>query len=1236
MSLIRRRESENYYTSFEAEDLQQSSSSCSQGHRSSLQLETSEGGSICLLCFCNLISNPNSPSVHLSYALSQLSQAISHFPFLQNLRNFHAHLLISPLTNLLFTCNDEPISRQATDLVLNLCDSDDFEVYVDFVARIADRLSSSSLAWSKRQIYSLHCLGLLLNRQIDKPEPLAHIKNTKALIFNLIAGLQLPSEEIRGEILFVLYKLSVLEGTAIDNVDDFLDFCPKLLQLSLDTLMKTQSDEVRLNCIALLTVLAQKDYLRSSLFTYDQTSGNLTEVDNFMQEEELSRPLVVLFAESIKGPLLSSNTEVQIGTLDLIFHSLTCQGSAAENIAVLVEQGIVDYVFEILRLSGKKDKVINSCIRVLDLLSAAEPPFSQKLAIGFQALVPILRYVAEVPFHPVQFHTLKLIWICLYNCPGIVSRSQVEELVLILTGVFKRHRSGELGMLPETFVTCCSIFVAILKSPFSHGILNLIPSVQEASTNAVLSCFCDSKKYPSQLLLYSLYLLKEAYAFIHEENANNGSNDITVESCTTQVCETHVLPWLRRALDETEEEDNILGILETFHSILLQGSDVETRKFAEVLATSSWFSLSFGCLGLFPTEKMKCRVYLMLGSLVDRVLGHDLGQLIRDAALYLPSDPLDLLFLLGQKSCHDMELLSCQSAVLLLLYCSSLYDDRLAEEKQVLASLEQYILVNNDNFSSGLSDSVALVPLVNLYGLLRGTAVISYQTIPYSTEAEKVLFDLVLENELDLLSSRFHPVSLKWLFQQEKICMPLSKQILNFCRLNSINGNHIIVHGNNNHIDIQAIAELVAFGDSLGAKFMVSLLMQLQEEEGQEEDITSVLNLMNTVLNIFPAASNQLWMYGIGREIQNLYYSLSYSSSDRIFKLCSLLMFNVLRSIEAETLFHHEEVWLPLIIKFLEVLNSTMLADAFSQEGLIVIGILSLVLRLYNNKALVEASKAILLNTSLVSTMNTVIQSACSKGPALVDHDEETLTGETLIFLLLLYFYSLRSVQALLPGTLDWQNCLELSNSGTQTFPVICIRCHDLCRLLHFGSPQVKLVASHCLLELLTRISDQRCPGLDELKCSVGYVMSILAVLQGLVFDSDIRVAINCGICISTILGWDIQERKLTRDDKWSRLVVEELSLSFTAPGLASKSFTNQHKAATHIAVALLRLNQVPAWMKSVFNSSCISGIVKNLSASNVSAEMVQLFLMLLVSDYLSKEHVACLNHVFQVFLWPK
>lgn len=311
---------------------------------------------------------------------------------------------------------------------------------------------------------------------------------------------------------------------------------------------------------------------------------------------------------------------------------------------------------------------------MLNLLSTAEQAFKQRLVVGFTTLIPVLHHVAQVPFHPFQNQTLKLIWNFISDCPGILSTSQVEELILCLTMMLRRNTDGEMSMLTETFIMTCSIFVAILKSPSSHGISNPAVSVQEAPKHAVQACLSMSGKDPSQLL-HSLYLLKEVYAYSYEEFSTSKSNNIDLRNSIINLCTSHLLPWFVKAIHEINEEI-LLGVLETFHFIMIQDSDMQTTEFAKTLVSYSWFSLSFGYLGLFPSEKLKWRVYLMLSSLVDVLLGSDTGQYIRDAACCIPSDPADMLFLLGQKSADNLELSSCQSAVLLILHISSLYNDR--------------------------------------------------------------------------------------------------------------------------------------------------------------------------------------------------------------------------------------------------------------------------------------------------------------------------------------------------------------------------------------------------------------------------------------------------------------------------------------------------------------------------------------------------------------------------------
>lgn len=63
--------------------------------------------------------------------------------------------------------------------------------------------------------------------------------------------------------------------------------------------------------------------------------------------------LEVLFAEAVKGPLLSSDTQVQIATLDLIFMYLSSEDVSEKDRQAFIQENVTDYIFEILRLSGK-------------------------------------------------------------------------------------------------------------------------------------------------------------------------------------------------------------------------------------------------------------------------------------------------------------------------------------------------------------------------------------------------------------------------------------------------------------------------------------------------------------------------------------------------------------------------------------------------------------------------------------------------------------------------------------------------------------------------------------------------------------------------------------------------------------------------------------------------------------------------------------------------------------------
>lgn len=139
-------EEENLYSN--GEELAQV---CSVGHRSTLNLQSQQGqggggGSICLLCFSNLISNPLSPTLHVSYALSQISKFL--------ISSSHSHFLVSPLLKALSSFDDQSIANQLINLILNLSSSSS-SFSAHFVATLSHHLASRALAWTRPHLFTV-------------------------------------------------------------------------------------------------------------------------------------------------------------------------------------------------------------------------------------------------------------------------------------------------------------------------------------------------------------------------------------------------------------------------------------------------------------------------------------------------------------------------------------------------------------------------------------------------------------------------------------------------------------------------------------------------------------------------------------------------------------------------------------------------------------------------------------------------------------------------------------------------------------------------------------------------------------------------------------------------------------------------------------------------------------------------------------------------------------------------
>lgn len=201
-----------------------------------------------------------------------------------------------------------------------------------------------------------------------------------------------------------------------------------------------------------------------------------------------------------------------------------------------------------------------------------------------------------------------------------------------------------------------------------------------------------------------------------------------------------------------------------------------------------------------------------------------------------------------------------------------------------------------------------------------------------------------------------------------------------------------------------------------------------------------------------------------------------------------------------------------------------------------------------------------------------------------------------------------------------------------ESLSYLSIRCPDLCKIMHFGSAQVKMVASFCLLDLFMGLEDTAIKKPVDLNFREGYLFSISAVLEGLIFYGDIKVALNCSRCLSTLMTWDEHKIESLLPEKygWCRFIVEELVMSLSAPTL-TKSLMVHHKPASHVAVALLKHSRGSPWLTKMFDDSSIGNIIQNLSAGNLTVELVTLFRELLCSGHLNSTHIADLTRVFQV-----
>ncbi|MCO5594017.1 hypothetical protein L7F22_048036 [Adiantum nelumboides] len=333
---------------------------CTQCHSPSLQLSTDEGRYICLICFVKLLSDHSAFLTHKLYAVSEFRQALDGPSFCAQFFLHHSHLGISPLS----ICRDESrscLSKALMELILELCN-----LCSSVAAEVAHKDPGSLLRDSV--LYTVYLT--------------ARAKQTRYM-FGTTTGQLLP--------------ISSFE----EGIKQLLPFLPDLMNATINALVKTENNELRMNCIALLSSMAQQSLIS---IRFQQTN-----VDALPEHYKA-------FTSDFK---------------------------------ILIEEDIMDYLFEILRVCENAPDVLVWSTRNLKMLSEATDAFTQRFTLGLDTVNWILEHSTETSMHALQSDLLILIDLCLRNYPGAISRVSAERLLHIMTAIIKNYTGDSLGLEQE-------------------------------------------------------------------------------------------------------------------------------------------------------------------------------------------------------------------------------------------------------------------------------------------------------------------------------------------------------------------------------------------------------------------------------------------------------------------------------------------------------------------------------------------------------------------------------------------------------------------------------------------------------------------------------------------------------------------------------------------------------------------------------------------------------------------
>ncbi|BBN03093.1 meiosis inhibitor protein 1 [Marchantia polymorpha subsp. ruderalis] len=1237
---------------------------CRAGHSSSFLLHAESSGRICLQCLSNLISDRSSFLIHRIYAIDEFLTALKDDQFSTELMVYHVHLLITPLSEAIGSSDDAAFSKKIMDAVLVICqlgDSCGKSLVEEFLLQITNQISNRS-QWNPAQYHILHLLGLLLETYCQENDDIPEIKNERSFFANLISGLQISGAEFQGEVLYVLYKVASFQN----GTEQILRHCPKVCEETIYALLKTDSDELRINSLALLNTLAERSVFKIKLSSESEDEGCRLPLNSGSTcNQTLS--LANTFIEAMKVCLLSSDNQVQASALHLISVLYSDRICFQDELQDLVEGGILDYVVEVLRLSGDREALQSLALDVLILLSYAKLSFMRRFPLLIQTLIHVLEKTTDSPYYRLQSKILDLLSEGLAQSPGMLQTAPAEQLLSILSKLVEECKimmdqsveDGDDVRLPPTFTGLCSALALLIEDPRISLQPKTSHMLQTAASYAAILAAVDVKTNTDLSSLKAAVFLVHAVLGYNQRQILQNKSVSLIQGNLVEVCERYVLPALKENLDMVEDVDLILIVFNTFTLILRTDiADHKADTFPQKLALNKVFTLAYELLARFPDPVLKDNLYRFLGSLISRLEGDRFEDHIVNAFQSLPSDLTSLLAVLEQRIKGQEQLISAQHAIIWILYTSSACNDRLASEAEIIPSLEQHLLVNK---GSTLVDSSAskqtLIMFIELY--VGNKIPLEIRNISCSYEAE-MMFDAILNNSdgISLLSAETPKTILRWFLQRDSLREFTMRQLFAWFTLAEdmflqedkevTSSSSDFLGGKRDSEHLRALSELIA-EEACGTILLVSLFHRVVDQ-GDDDGIKVVVRALTNIARMASGVGYQLLCYNFELSLLPVIHPQNVNTSNDTRKFCVVLLFQMLYEFNNEVEVLVERSWLDVANQCANLIlvhkNVT-----FDDKLLPFLSLINLILFKSNEEnCLVGAAEALACNRTLRTRLEDHILKASSECVNISQIDlisaEAKLLCGVLVFHLLwlrwsLKFHSERKSALTAHETpyIGFEACQWSTTEDCNRYYGTSVTCKELCQIVYNGPATLKVLSSACIAEIFSQLhiecDTESSDAIKKIDLPNAILMSITMTLQGSILEDLELVSRNASTSLFLILqspALNPQLRRKAADNPWNRILVEHFVDSLSAARKDGRTCTcgRSRCYAAHVVLGVLRVTPTPEWVQTVFSRRILSEITVNLSEDKVSPVVICIFHELLLLKYLPDELVIKIRNLLQ------